>query len=192
MGYRKLEDVEGKILQAVIKVGARDGVSNVTARKVAEVCGISDFTVFNYYKNIKNLLLSAAIYYDTGMMQRIADCVFSGKNLRFTWDTMFDFLLANPDGALYYLGYVRQFGYDLTPNNPRSDEFLQIAKVLFEHEGRSFNDKQLLLMWDYVTTMALYYAEKTIQGYMDNTAEFKTYAKDIVFNGLDNFGHEPQ
>lgn len=186
MAFRRLEGVKQNIIDAVIEIGAESGFGAITARRVAAKCGISDFTVFHHYKTMKNLLKSAAEYYDNALVEMMAGYVLAGKSLYEIWDTMLQYLLDNPAGALYYSRYTAQVGYDPTVNNPRSGEFLGIARLLFGQNGRVLTDDQYLMMWDYVTTMALYYAEKIISGQMENSDRLKDYCRQIVFCGIDN------
>lgn len=180
MGYRELVDIEKRIIDATRKLGAAEGIDGISARKIAAECGISDFTVFRYFGTRENLLERAARDYNLGILQKI--CEYNGQNVRVTdlWDLMMQELCENSDGALFYSAYMHDIGSDPTLNNSISSELLT-ASASFLAENSSLTSEQLLLRWNYLTTMALYYAEKFVRGLLPNTPEIRAEIKKMVF-----------
>ena len=87
--------------------------------------------------------------------------------------------------TLYYISYNNKYGFDPTINNPRANEFLKVAHLLFSNNTK-LSDDQTLLLWDYITSMAFFYAEKIIKGFLENTFENKENIHSIVFRGLNS------
>lgn len=185
MAYRLLKNIEEKMIAAITEIGAKEGVKAVTAVKVAAKCDISSFTVFEHFKTKRGFLDAAAQAFDRKNMAFTAKMLSEGKDFIEVWDIMQDFFLSDPDGTLFYISYTSEFGFDPTTNNARGEEFLQVARVLFPKKTH-LDDDQMLELWDYVTSMAFYYAEKIIHGYIANTPEVKAYVKRLVCEGVVN------
>ncbi|MDD4291328.1 MAG: TetR family transcriptional regulator [Clostridia bacterium] len=185
MAYRKLTNIDEKMIRAAITICRNNGFRAVTAQSVAKMCNVSDFTLFNYFKTKRNFLDEVAKYYDNSLMKIVFDEIQKRKaTASMLWDFMLEKTLAEPDGALYYIAYTYEFGYDPIVNNPRASDFLPCAKAIFS-TGRFLSDNHYLILWDYLTSMLFYYFEKIYRGYIENTQANKLFIKDIVFKGLD-------
>lgn len=183
MSYRDLGDIDEKIIRTIIHMGAEQGVENVSSKRIAALCGISNGTIFNRFDTMRALLDAAAQSFDRPHMEEVVKMAAEQLTVIQIWDKMLDYFLADPDGTLYYISYTNAFGFDPTTNNPRAEEFLEIAKVFFRSDC-TLPDLQYLMMWDYVTSMAFYYAEKFIHGFLTYDEPSKAFVKQIVFNGI--------
>ena len=184
--YRDLGDVKASLLQAAIELGAAKSVSSITSRSVASLCNISTGTIFNYFPSMKDLIDAAAQSFDRLHMDETVKMAQQDLSIEEIWDLMIDNFLSDPNGTLYYISYTNTFGFDPTSNNIRAEEFLEIAKSFFR-TSKSLTDDQYLLLWDYITSMAFYYAEKFIHGYLDYDDYTKAQVKAVVFGGVSNF-----
>lgn len=185
MPKRHIDNVDEKIIDAILKIGAVEGVKQVSADKITKICGISDSTVYAHFKTKRDYLDAAAEHFDRKYMaeaQRLAARNYTPRQI---WDIILDMFLADPDGAMYYNHYTAAFGYDVTMNNPRAAEFLVIARGFFK-TSKQLDDSVYLLLWDYITSMAFYYAEKFIHGYLPNTPKVREQIRAIVFSGIDS------
>ncbi len=183
MSFRQLEDTDKKIIRAIYKIGAKDGMSKVTAKRIAALCDISDCTVFNVFGTKRGYLDAAAQTFDRTHMDEVMRYANEGKDIYELWDIMLETFLSDPDGSMYYNRYTLEFGFDPTSRNPRADEFLLAAKAAF-NAAAPLDDDTYLILWDYITSMAFYYAEKFIHGYLENSAQNKARVKSVVFGGL--------
>lgn len=184
LGYRDLGDIEEKILQTITELGAKKGVEHVSSKEVAAICKISNATIFNRFSTMRAALDAAAQRFDRPHMERTVKMAEANLTADQIWDQMLEYFLADPDGTLYYISYTNTFGFDPTVGNPRAEEFLQIARVFFRSE-QTLSDNQYLILWDYITSMAFYYAEKFLHSYMDYDEENRAFIKRIVFDGID-------
>ena len=62
MGYRELGNIDERILDTIIQLGARDGVESVSSKKIAKELGISSGTIFNKFSTMRAALDLPAIY----------------------------------------------------------------------------------------------------------------------------------
>ncbi len=184
MGFRDLGDINSIIIDTVTHMGAKQGVAYVSSKRIAASCGISSATIFNRFTSIRNLLDRAAEQFDRPRMEQAARLVEQGLSPQDIWDRMMESFLADPESTLYYISYTSTFGFDPTSANPRAKEFLRIAKAFFR-SGRALEDHEYLLLWDYITSMEFYYAEKFIHGLIPSTSEERVLVKRIVFGGID-------
>ena len=184
MSYRDLGDIDNRIIGTVIHMGAERGVENVSSKKIAALCGISNATIFNRFTTMRALIDKAAQRFDRPHMENVMHMAEQGLNAGQIWDKMLTLFLADPDGTLYYISYTNTYGFDLTAKNPRAPEFLYVAKIFFR-SARVIADDEYLALWDYITSMAFYYAEKFIHGYMHYNNDTLTFVKKIVFAGVD-------
>lgn len=184
MGYRYIDNCREQILKAVLKIGASEGVKQVSAKKIADLCGISDGTVFTYFKTKQDYLDAAARYFDRTYMAQMLALGERGLLLPQIWDAMLDLFLADPEGAMYYNNYTLTFGFDVTARNPRAEEFLGYVKAVLPNDA-ALSEDVYLVIWDYITSMAFYYAEKFIHGYLPNNEEIRAAIKTLVFSGID-------
>ena len=185
MAYRYLEDIDEKIINAIIKIGADEGVQKVSAQKIAAICDISTYTVFDHFKTKRNFIESAAQYFEDKYLSLVTDQINQKKSVYEIWDFIIEEFVKNPDESLYYLSYINIFGFDPSENNVKSDIFLKIAKGVFSHEHNLTNN-QLLIVWDFLSSMAFYYSEKFIHNFLPYNDETKNLIKSLVFNGVDN------
>ena len=61
MARRVLVNIDDRIIDAVMDIGAREGIAGISAPKVAKMCGISHFTCFDHFGTKENMLKQAAI-----------------------------------------------------------------------------------------------------------------------------------
>lgn len=185
MAYRYLEDIDEKIINAIIKIGADEGVQKVSAQKIAAICDISTYTVFDHFKTKRNFIESAAQYFEDKYLSLLTDLINEKKNVYEIWDVIIEEFVKNSDESLYYNSYINIFGFDPSENNVKSGVFLKIAKGLFESE-RNVSNSKLLIIWDFVSSMAFYYSEKFIHNFLPYDDQTKNLIKALVFSGIEN------
>lgn len=184
MARRNLENIDQKMIEAVIQLGAEIGAREVTATKVAQKCGISHFTCFEHFGTKKGMLDAAASYFDRKYMAVMKKLLDAGLSQQELFNAMLDNFLEDKDGAIFYNNYIMEYGFDPTTHNERAKEFLEYVKLLYRNA--ELTDDQMLIAWDYITSMAFYYAEKIIHGYIENTPDNRSFINLLVFNGIPN------
>lgn len=187
MSYRALDDVDNRIMCAVQKIGARDGVQNVTAKKIAAECDISDFAVFAHFGTKKGYLDAAKdAFYNryTSMMTELERRNYTLEN---TWDYILDDFVNNPDGPLYYSSYIATFGIDEKYQKQRVTDFLPHARRLLSCEPE-LTDDDLIMIWDYMTNVILYYAGMFARKQLEYNDNNRNIIKRTSFFGLGGHG----
>lgn len=185
MSYRLLENIDQKLIDAIIEVGARDGVTKATIKRVSALCGVTHTVLLKRFGSTRGSWDAAAEYVDTRGMETMKTFFERSSDKREIWDLMLDYFLEKRNEALYYTSYINTVGFDPTENNARNVEYLHYAKI-FLGENCAFSDRKYLMLWDYITTMQFYYAEKIIHGYLTDDEATRAMIRDIVFKGIDN------
>lgn len=183
MAYRLLKNTDEHIIRAVQEIGATIGVQSITAAKIAKKCDISNFTVVSCFGNMRKALDAAAQSFDRHYMAKVEEMAAEGADLDRIWDEILNYFLDDPNGTIYYNSYTQYFGFDPTENNERSAEFLATAKAFLKPKAE-LSDHKYLILWDYMTSMMFYYAEKFIRGYIQCDESNRAIVKDIVFGGV--------
>jgi AcrR family transcriptional regulator len=184
MSYRVITNTKEDVIKAVIKIGAKKGANHVTMRDVAKACDISTFKVIDFFSTKKGYLDAAAQSIDVPYMERTVSLVGSGLSQIEIFNRLLDSFLSEPNKALFYLSYTNDFGFDPTTKNERQAIFLKNARVFFK-DKQDKDDDYILLLWDYITSMLFYYAEKIIHGYLNNDKKTRDEIIEIVFKGIE-------
>ena len=183
MAYRKLEDTANKVIHAVQKLGAENGIKGVTVKKVSDLCDVSTFTVATCFGNMQGALDAAKKDFEVRYKEKVFKMIENKLTLEQMWDEVLDFYLEDPNGTVYYYEYNHFFGIDISDNNEALDEILKVSQSLFLSE-KDISDKVYLLLWDFVTTAGQNYARRVIKGYLENTPENRNYVKKMTFGSL--------
>jgi AcrR family transcriptional regulator len=183
MSYRIITNSKEDVIKAVIKIGAKKGAAHVTMRDLADECNMSTFKIIDYFATKKSYLDAAAQSIDVPYMEEAVRLVNEGLDEIEVFNVLLDEFLKEPDKALYYISYTYDFGFDPTKNNERTEAFLKIARVYFK-DRKITDEDYMLLLWDYISSMMFYYAEKIIHGYLNNDKKTREQINNIVFKGV--------
>ena len=185
MGYRDLGDIDSKIIDVIIRMGAAEGIENVSSKKIAAELDISSGTVFNHFGSMDEAIKSAAKSFDRPHIAAVIEWGRQGLSLYQIWDRTLEAFMDDPDGTRFYISYLSKFRYDPTGNDARNPEFLAAVSE-FMSDQYHLADAQALILWEYVTNMMFYYAEKFISGYLSDTQRTRAFIKRIVFGGVND------
>lgn len=183
MAYRKLEDTEKKVIQAVQKLGAENGIKGVTVKKVSELCDISTFTVATCFGNMQGALDAAKKDFETRYLEKVYQLVDGNHSPEDAWDEILDLYFEDPNGAVFYYEYNHYFGIDISAHNDRILEHLKVSKRAFASD-KKVSDQVYLMIENFITAQSLAYARRIIKGYMERTAEGDKLMKTLIFGSI--------
>lgn len=182
MGYRNLGDIDGKILDAIVAMGAEAGLSGISSKKVASSCDISSGTIFNKFGTMERAIKAAADRYHRAHLHCIDELASMGLSGREIWDRAFDEILSDRQGTLFYISYLTNHGIEQGDVEAKIDEMKPILHKLFGLT-EPVSKTRLIVLWDFYVAMTLYYAGKILSGQLDYSDEAKGLSGDIVFGG---------
>ena len=183
MGYRELGSIDERILTTIIQMGAREGVENVSSKKVARELGISSGTIFNKFPTMRDALDAAAQSFDKPRRESVRRLAQERLALDQIYDRMLDYLLSDPSGTLYYISYTNFFGHGPALRESLNTELVDLIRSLFGDQAKELSDRQVLLLWDYVDSMAMGYAEKFLNGYLSEDPNTRIFVHRMVSDG---------
>lgn len=183
MSYRALDDVDNKIINAVQYLGAREGAQNVTAKKIAAMCDISDFAVFSHFGTKKGYLDAARESFYQRYLDKMRDLEAEDATPEMTWDTLINDFIENPDGPAFYVSYISTFGMDDAYRKRRANDFLPYARRLIAPE-RELSDDDLMVLWNYMSNSILFCVSSFVKGNLECNDNVRGLMKNMAFHGL--------
>lgn len=182
---RKAKINKEDILNATIQLVGDIGLENVTTKKVAAHCGISEGSVFNYYQSKKNLLTQCLYHIDQqidNVLQQVpispAELMPSVQGL---WFTYFEYLVSHGDYAKYYRAFRHSSYYTEEVVAGQDQSFTYFSKLLRSNVPMlPFN---INIMWVYIIETTLNFAIRIADGtlpYGENESENGIYFKLLM------------
>ena len=190
MGYRELGNIDERILTTIIQMGAREGVENISSKKVAKELCISSGTIFNKFPTMRDALDAAAQSVSKPRRESVLRMAQEHLAIDQIYDRMLEYLLADPSGTLYYISYTNFFGPVAKLQEAPSADSIALARSVFADQAKDLTDSQVLLLWDYVNSMAMGYAEKFLHGYLPRDPGTKAFIHRMVFDGARHLAPE--
>jgi AcrR family transcriptional regulator len=191
MSYRHLDNIDEKIIDATILVGATNGANKLSTKEIAKACGISEFVIYDHFKS-KEKLLSIA---DQKVAETFSDAAQEQfrKSTDFDtfWNGMVDLLIANPNLASFSINYGHIFPRISKPAD--FDDFLvteiqPIAKESFTRLGVTFEaDYLYTYMWMWLARSIFTYAQFIIGKSLEDRPESRNISCAAARNGLFSF-----
>ena len=134
------EKTWNSFIQAAKDIIDREGIEGVSARKIGELSGYSYATIYNYFKDIKELLAYCA--YDL-----LRDCSIKMKTIEtqnLTWlqilhrynEVYIRYFADKPD--YFHLVFVQDYG-DYTLEISKEEDPLHVAMILHDHLLKGLN-----------------------------------------------------
>jgi AcrR family transcriptional regulator len=186
MARRLLINIDERIIDAVMDIGANEGIAKISAPKVAKMCEISHFTCFDHFGTKENMLKQAAIAFENKYMGVLMNHMSTHRDVEELWLTMLDELSKDANGTLYYLNYTSAYGFKPTPQNINFETYKGALIKAIGGEIGEFSDAMYMLTWDYLSTNCFFYARYIIRKQMPDSPEVRKFVKDLVFQGVHN------
>lgn len=173
------------IFQTLLNHVYEHGIYDISTKKLSIEAGVAEGLIFYYFKNKQGLLDECAAMYDRDLMNKCTEMAQEGKTIYELWDILFDELLQDPKGAVFYFNYVNYCGFNPTEKNNRASEYLKAAHILLK-DKIDLGDHKILILWDYISTQLFYYVNKIIKHELDDTPLERQFIKQLAFSGYDN------
>lgn len=143
MARRTLHDIENKILDCAIRLGATKGIENISTQEIAKCLGISEPTIFVHFKTKKNLIVQAARKLDTLVKKMITETYFDFldkgllyEEIKSTWLRIFEFLVNSPNNTKYYNKYRHSAFYEPTEDYAEDGIYTLAVNIVLQHNAK--------------------------------------------------------
>jgi AcrR family transcriptional regulator len=106
VGRKVINNVEEKILLATIEVGGRNRANILfSTKEIAQLAGISEFTIYSHFKDKKNLLSKALVFATNIRSAELKRLVDLSLPLEDVIRGLEDFLVARPSLTTFFINY---------------------------------------------------------------------------------------
>lgn len=126
----KKEYVKSKFVEAAKTIILQDGVSSVTARRIAEMTGYSYASLYNYFTDLNELLLETKLCMIREMTQSVQEhaSVMDDPLLRMreSMRNPVDFFISNPNIFRFF------YMYELDYRNVEAMKSLELEKAYYQ------------------------------------------------------------
>jgi AcrR family transcriptional regulator len=191
MSYRHLDNIDEKIIDATILVGATNGANKLSTKEIAKACGISEFVIYDHFKSKEKLLSTAdqkvaEIFNDAAKSQ-----LEKNPDFKTFWNAMVDLLITMPNIASFSINYGHIF-----PRIPRPEDFdefleteiLPIAEESFERWDIHFEKDYLYTyMWMWIARSIFTYAQFIIGKSLEDRPESREISCTAAQNAILSF-----
>lgn len=183
---RKQQINPNDILESTIHLIAVDGLENLTSKKNAAALKISEGSLYNYFNNKTELITKCLFYVD----EQIANMLFklsfeeisAVSHIRITWFAYFNYLLAHPDYAKFYL-QVRQSSYYTYEVSKKQ---IKLYSYIGEHL-KSFHISSIVnpnILWAYIIETTLSFAVRMADGSLPKDEASIELCYTLLMNGI--------
>lgn len=177
-----------KIIEAAIRVGAAEGIGNLSTRKVAAECGISDGYLFNYFANKSDLLTQSFFYIHSKLNGAMSEPkIFSmplREGVRSLWIACFDFLVSNPE----YARYLRSFRYSSFYTKKMHEVQKQKIPYLNEYiEKSGCSALKNNIMWIFMFESAVNFAVEVSENHIGGSEKDREFYFSFITDGVGRF-----
>jgi AcrR family transcriptional regulator len=183
---RRKEINPNDIIEATIHLVAKNGLENLSTRKITSECNISEGSLF-YHFNGKTDLLVQCLYHideeiDHALQQVHVNLLSLKKSVRLLWFTYFDFLIHHRDYTQFYMQFRHSSYYtdDVIHGQDKSYSFFTelLKKVL---PALNINTD---IFWVYVIETTLNFAIRVSDGQLPCTDQDKDKYFSLIANGI--------
>lgn len=190
MARRKLVNIDEKILRETIKLGAQNGINNIPARKVAKNCGITDATVFEHFRNKRNLILQAKNFIEKEILSIQPSIKMTMEEyeptVREAWESCFEYFVSHPDETKFYDNYRHSEHYTPSISGEKDGlvrklyEFMRSLNPQLRHQG----DFAYKIIWAHTVETTINVALQIINGKLEKTPAATDFVYDLIFGGI--------
>ncbi|MDF3000059.1 MAG: hypothetical protein K0Q48_178 [Bacillota bacterium] len=194
---RNREITREKIMMAAIEIGAQEGISAVTTRKLAKSCSIAEGTIFFHFGTIKDLLSTAFMKIDKAKAEALSGierAIFDDPDERWVsyeiWRTYLDFWLARPLETKYYASFFRSGLYDYKVHTITEEDGLgTYVKYRDLMEGMKILESAYQIIgyvniWQYIINTTIGFAIKISDGEIEESEKVKNFIFELIFERL--------
>ena len=99
MARRTLVDIDEKMIDAAIQIGGDEGINEITSRKIARMCDITDPLIFVHFGTMDNLLTIAYKKLCSDMLRAAQHLGVTGEegNLKEKWPSIIAYFTNHPN-----------------------------------------------------------------------------------------------
>lgn len=183
MARRTLIDIDGQMIKAAIKIGGRDGIDNITSRKVAQICGVTDPLIFVHYGTMDNLIENAFKYAMNVIMEGVNNLTLGGvEKWESNWDELIRWHLENAE-LTQFLYNVINSRYGFKVPEKLQEFFVNVCKPLIGDKNKDVPEEEMFIYYYMTYQHFLHFITRLIRGDIQNNERNAQLARKLVLGG---------
>jgi len=185
MAYHDLGDIDSKIIEATIEVGGSNPSNHLSTSRIAKMCGVSEFVIYNHFATKENLVSIAdhKVFEET---TKEADRLIVDNDDDFDalWNGMVNFFLARPVYTAFEINYGHMF-----PRVTESPNTLDFRADMIDNAKKYMKSVQFDEDWKYgyawmwVFRTIITYAQFVLNKSLDDTEETRSGSRHLAKTG---------
>ena len=174
------------LMDATVKVVARDGLEKLTTRSIANECELHDTYIYRYFLDKEDLLKRTFLREDKLLndiiFERIRNTDLEGLHFRekfeLIWMDAWDLFIENPDKCKFYVRYYFSLYFQDTVREYKegNKELMEIFKSFFDI------DTDVAMLYHYNIDTLLHMAMRVSIGELENTEELKREIFELIYS----------
>lgn len=169
MPRRNIPNLQEKIIEQTIKMGAKVGANKISTIKLAKKCDITEPAIYGRFKTKFDLLFSAYIFINQQIEQLLSamdwDNMKTLDDVKKMWRVLFYFAIKNPDYISYFDSFRRTTKHNPAIPTEYRNRYINYAKtvLLINNTKKVRTDQEYLSMWVYWVNLSLKLAMMVIE-----------------------------
>jgi AcrR family transcriptional regulator len=192
MSYRRLDNIDEKIIDATILIGSTNGANKLSTKEIAKACGISEFVIYDHFQTKENLV-SIADQKITSEFNEGIHVLLNEKNVALDemWNRLVDFFIAHPDYTSFLINYSHIFPRTTKPadyDQFLANEILEPAKATAQYMKAVLpSEIDYVYVWMWIVRSAVTYAQFIVGKSLVDTPEVRAISCHCAVDGVGSF-----
>ncbi|MEG2648342.1 MAG: TetR/AcrR family transcriptional regulator [Anaerovoracaceae bacterium] len=174
------------ITEATIKIVAKEGLENFSAKKTATKLDISEGTIYNNFPNKKSVLAGCMYSIDKeldAILQAVPRPQSFKEYTKYLWVAYFDYFMENPNKALFYQQFRTSNYYDEEVSKGQRKSFTFITQFLIENM-KYIKIKDPMIFWAHYVSGTLNFVCYYIKTNQIPTREDIQTIMQLMYEGI--------
>jgi AcrR family transcriptional regulator len=188
MSYRRLDNIDEKIIDATIVVGSQNGANKLSTKEIAKVCAISEFVIYDHFKSKENLVSMADRKIAALFGEKAEELIGQKVTFEYFWNSLVDNCLKNPAMTSFSINYGHIFPRTAKPEDYDSfllDVITPVAKRCLSAFGVVLNrDVDYCYLWMWIWRTIVSYAQFVLGGSLVDTPEMRSLSYTVAYSGV--------
>jgi AcrR family transcriptional regulator len=191
MSFRRLDNIDEKIIAATIQVGSTNGANKLSTKEIAKACGISEFVIYDHFQTKDNLVSTVDRYVFDKINEECSS--FNSKSTTFEefWGHMLDYLILHSDYNAFAINYSHIF--PRVDKYPDYEDFVASVIVPLVEKNPYFlsthiqNQERAVLLYMSMMRSIINFAQFIINGTLKDSPELRKDSYNATAIGLLSF-----
>jgi AcrR family transcriptional regulator len=191
MSFRRLDNIDEKIIAATIQVGSSNGANKLSTKEIAKACGISEFVIYDHFQTKDNLVSTVDRYVFDKINEECNTTNSKTMSFEDFWSHMLDYLILHSDYNAFAINYSHIF--PRVEKYPDYEDFVSSVIIPLVDKNPYFlqteikDSQHAALLYMSMMRSIINFAEFIINGTLKDSQELRKDAYNTMALGLMSF-----